>query len=221
MTVFIPVRDQLTWLIPLAEFVARSQNVQRVVLVDNDSTYPAMRDWLRQSPYEVSYGPNTGHLSPYHRGLVDACQTSYYAITDPDLELHTLPRDWPERFVSILERYGRKLDKVGVSLRTDDVDFTHPEVGPMVTRTQLGHWDQQLAPGLWIAPIDTTLFVARRDFTRPDYGPAVRVAGRYMVRHLPWYLSDNCPPDVRYYFAHVDGWCSGHLHYRAMIGIKN
>jgi hypothetical protein len=65
-------------------------------------------------------------------------------------------------------------------------------------------WDDEVAPGLFRAPIDTTFAM-----TRPRVGyvlePALRTGPPYVARHMPWY-ADSAAPDaeLRWYREHAD-----------------
>ena len=41
------------------------------------------------------------------------------------------------------------------------------------------------------AEVDTTFAVYRRDYPKDSFLESVRVSGKYSVRHLPWYRSQN------------------------------
>ena len=67
--VIIIVRDRLKPLALLVDWLERA-GAQRLVLLDNDSTYPPLIDYLAASPHDVRLlGRNLGHRSPWLSGV--------------------------------------------------------------------------------------------------------------------------------------------------------
>ena len=62
----------------------------------------------------------------------------------------------------------------------------------------------ELGGDAYYANVDTT-FALYRDARFYHRGPAIRMAGPYTFRHLPWYYdSDHLPEDESYYLAHAN-----------------
>lgn len=227
ITLFIIARDQWTWLQPMILWALGSPAIRKIWLVDNDSSNPLylpLLAWAEENGVGVSRGENTGHLSPWHRNLIDPAviDTPFYAVTDPDLELSTLPPDWATYFVSLLGEHPNVV-KVGPALTLDGIPELHRQHAQDL---ELQFWSDMVshpdrAEKIYRAPIDTTFYVSRTTDTLPGYGPALRVSGAYAVRHLPWFVTrDNLPKDFAYYLRGIDGGhCSGGSHYRKALGI--
>ena len=134
----------------------------------------------------------------------------YYATTDSDLDLSTLPGDALQLFTSILESHP-ELVKTGCALRIDDLP--HTPAGIRAKRSEAAYWADEvttwhkpIGASIYAAPIDTTLAVYRLDPPWDgSYTPAWRIAGPYTARHIPWYHDDaNRPADYQYYLDHAD-----------------
>src|ERR1022692_1300433 len=58
--IFIISRDRLTPLRSLVEWLERAGH-ERIIIIDNDSTYPPLRDWYEGISHQIIYlGENVG-----------------------------------------------------------------------------------------------------------------------------------------------------------------
>jgi hypothetical protein len=203
---FICNRDRLTWPRKLADDLSRDGRCQ-VIIADNASTYPPLLDWYTSCPYEVirfeeNVGPHGDWRGEIHRRVA----SGFFLMTDPDLDISLVPSDW----LSVLLEGFRypDIDKVGFSLRTDDL----PE-GPgiqEIVEWESGFQKWPINERYYWARIDTTL--ALYDLRRFDPGRrrhrdrALRTAAPYAARHLPWYpLEGELLAEEEYYLLHCDG----------------
>jgi hypothetical protein len=203
--VFICNRDRLTWPRQLAADLTREARCE-VIIVDNASTYPPLLEWYETCPHEVvRLKENRGPQGDWG-GEIDRRLTSdYFIITDPDLDISQIPADWLSVLMDGLRFDG--IDKVGLSLRTDDV----PE-GP--DRDEIVAWESgfqrwPINERYYWARIDTTLALYdRRRWvpTRPRFRDrALRTAAPYAARHLPWYPMDAAmQKEEDYQLLHCD-----------------
>lgn len=184
-----------------------SRGYHNIWIIDNGSTYPPLIEWYRTCPYKVLLlNENVGHISIFQTGLYKAFRHSYYAYTDSDLEIcPECPDDFMEKFIGLLKRYPRAV-KVGFSLKIDDLpdSFAHKKE---VVEWESQFWKNEVKPGVYNAPIDTTFAVYKPWFE----GGLVRfrdmhlrVGPPYTMRHLPWYVSkDNLSDEDRYYLSTI------------------
>jgi hypothetical protein len=121
-----------------------------------------------------------------------------FCITDPDLQFNA---ELPEDFLANLIRLTNelKVGKAGFALRIDDSHLMHQGKFEINRNTyHATEWENQywktslgkLKDGspVYKADIDTTFAVYNKKFfSRETFFDAVRVAGRYACRHLPWY----------------------------------
>ena len=203
--VFITVRDRLTCLNNLVAWLERAGQGE-IYLVDNNSTYPPLLDYLEASNHQViRLGRNIGHRSPWISGSVQRiARGRHYVVTDPDvIPDEQCPIDALDHLRSVLDRYPEK-HKAGLGLRIDDLPDHYPLAADVVAWEQR-FWATELSPGLFDAPIDTTFAMYRPLPHRPSDSLAIRTGAPYVARHMPWYSDpENLSEDERYYRAHAD-----------------
>jgi hypothetical protein len=201
--IFIIVRDLLSPLQQLVAWLERAGH-ERVIFVDNASTYPPTVEYLTMTDHTVvRCGWNMGHRSPWLSGAVfDLAHDEAYVVTDPDIVPDVdCPLNAIEYFAEILAtRSG--VHRVGFGLRIDDIpDHYMPKDDVIAWESPF--WRDELAPGLYSAPIDTTFALA--GVPRPSAMPSIRTGPPYVARHLPWYDNSAQPSEeLLYYRQHGD-----------------
>ncbi len=175
--------------------------MRNVCLVDNGSSSPAMLGFLEAAEEDAAVirtgrnlGPRQVVLEPDHFQHLP----EIFCVTDPDLELNpALPRN----FLSSLIRLTNELQigKAGLALRIDDAAAMHPGRFTIngssyhATEWEAQYWSTQVGAlydgsPVYKAAIDTTFAVYNKRYFKADsFFDAVRVAGNYTCRHLPWY----------------------------------
>lgn len=164
-----------------------------VTIVDNNSTYPPLVEYLNQARYRVvRLRENMGHLAVWKCGLFDEILSSRpYVVTDCDVvPIEECPRDFLDYFHSILQARPQ-YTKVGFSLLIDDLP-DHQPLKQKIIEWECPFWQNEIAPGMYEAGIDTT-FALYRPARYPDaatyvnWMKAVRTGWPYAARHVPWY----------------------------------
>lgn len=200
--IFINVRDRYITTRRLTEWCLSLPDVQ-VHLVDNDSTYSPLLEWYKITQARVHYlrdnlGP-TGVFKPIGKFV----REGNYAISDCDIDSTGVPTDAVEKACRILDANPR-IRKVGLALRIDDLpESPHRE---KALSTEAKYWKRcEFIDGIpcYHSAIDTTFCVMRHG--EPHcYEPALRMAGEYTARHMPWYYTEeNMPEDEDYYLRHA------------------
>jgi hypothetical protein len=229
---FVNCRDRVE---PLRELVAwlERAGADRIVLIDNGSAYEPLLAYYAQTPHEVvRLGVNGGRLSLFSRPeLLDRAAGEPFVYTDPDvIPVEECPLDATDRFADLLERHPDAV-KAGFGLVIDDLPRHY---GPRrrVRRWEHRYWLDEIEPGVFRAPIDTTFALYRggtRDFA---FEPALRTGPPYVARHLGWYIDTAHPSEEeRFYQQHVEGddthWSRGaelpedlRHHTRARVGLR-
>lgn len=177
---------------------------ERLIIIDNDSTYEPLLNYYRHLPQEVELirmDGNYGHLVLrnqlwIHKDFRDKYEldTKNYCYTDSDiLPMEDCPNDFMEIFEKILNKYT-DINKVGFALNIDDIPLDNKY------RNDIINWERQFWNSsiydtefdliLYKAAIDTT-FSYQRAGTAPELEQAFRTGYPYMSRHLPWYLDFN------------------------------
>jgi hypothetical protein len=176
---------------------------ERLVLLDNASSYPPLVSYLAESPHRVvRLKENLGHKAPWLSGLVDELGTSQpFVVTDPDvLPEAACPPDAVEYFQELLLKY-LDFNKAGFGLCLDDIPMSYPH-RDVVRRWEAPFWAKEIATGVFAAHIDTT-FAVNRPGAPYKVTEALRTAAPYRARHLPWYRNPRQPDaETAYFYSH-------------------
>jgi hypothetical protein len=185
----------------MADFIADSPGVTPVI-VDNCSTYPPLLEYYDKCPHKViRLKANFGNCVIWHGpGNNQAILNEYgldghFIVTDPDLDLTGIPKDWLHELETGLDLFPDRW-KCGFSLRIDDVPAG-------IDHRQGMEWTRPVHNGrFYLASIDTTFCLCRT--RRHDFG-GVRTGPPYMARHMPWYYQsvEELPDDELYYLKSI------------------
>lgn len=200
--VFVNCFNRLTLTRTLCEQIAALDNAVPII-VDNNSTWEPLIDWLNDCPFEViRLTENLGHHACWKAGIVNRPNNGFYCVTDCDLDLQGIPADLMEVLRHPMVKWSVPPIKSGVALRIDDL----PPWQTTVRQWEQRFWRHRIGP-YYHAPIDTTLAMYRantpvRLATRVAGIRATRVAGQHTARHMPWYLDPtNLDEENANYFA--------------------
>lgn len=207
--VFITNRDRLGWVRDIVAAVNRLPGAVPVI-VDNASTYPPLLEWYA-SQAECRVFRLTENKGPRAAWSVKdevVGDGGHYVVTDNDLDLSQLPADTMSVLRGLLDSRS-DIHKAGLALRIDDLPDT--EQGRLAREAESKYWDQSrrfVDPNgreMFNAALDTTFAMYRQTPAYlGQYEPAIRVAGRYTARHLPWYVTPaTIADDDRHYLANA------------------
>lgn len=192
----------------------RQRGLRRLVIVDNASSYPPMLDYLAAPGPGVTVvlqaenkGPRNFFLDP----ATYAALPEIFCITDPDLALSpAMPEDFVASLAAATETYS--VGKAGLAIDIADRSAMRQEDFRIGDRYwKIWEWEDQFwqervgsLPGgdpVFRAAVDTTFAVYnKRFFKKEDPSNAVRVAGRYTCRHLPWYKDVGLPAEEEQFY---------------------
>jgi hypothetical protein len=185
--VFVVCRDRLTPLLQLLAWLERV-GLDEVYLLDNDSTYPPLRAFYEScGPRVIRLGRNVGKLALFTTpGMLDQfAGMRPFVCTDPDIvPVERCPADAIERFQTLLDAH-EEVVKVGFGLVIDDLPDHYP-FKKQVIAWEKRWWEDEIEPGVFRAPIDTT-FALYRAGTREYSLDALRTGEPYVARHTTWY----------------------------------
>lgn len=176
-------------------------------IIDNNSSYPPLIAYLESLQHRVyRMDKNYGHGVLWESGKFNKIiENSCYIVSDPDISVNKqLQHNFIKEFYRILEEYPNVV-KVGFALDIDNLPKT--ENNKLVIQWEQQFWENRLDDKLEIysANIDTTFALYRPGKLKvntPVFYRAIRVAGTYTARHLPWYVSDEDTEESRYYYRH-------------------
>lgn len=190
--IFINCRDRCTDLARLVEWLERAGH-ERITLIDNDSTYEPMVEYLERSPHHVErLRSNAGSRALWLAGLVP--QTEFFVYSDPDiLPIAECPMDAVQQMRELLESMSyQSFTKAGLGLYLDDLPPSMPSlpwerdlVCTASYPTAAPSW--QMEPGVFSSLVDTTFAVYRpaSNFVLES----LRLGFPFQARHSSWYVT--------------------------------
>lgn len=187
----------------------RRLGFKSIVVVDNASTTEAMHRWLDIAESVATVIRSPANNGPRHTLLTPtelALLPQRFCLTDPDLQLNAaLPENFLAELAVLIDKY--RVGKAGFALDISDPATMRDQAFRIGDRDwKIWQWEAQFWTSkledlggidpVYDAPIDTTFALYDKAHFRPDdYLKAVRVAGRFTARHLPWYRKSEVPED--------------------------
>ena len=212
---FIIIRDRLTYLKQLIQWLEQ-QKLRRIVLVDNDSAFPPLTDYLARTEYQVlEMGRNTGHTGIWSSGIIRILlPDDFYVVSDPDIIPTASGKDTLSHLYRVQAKYPHHL-KVGLGLKIDDLP-DHYVLKKEVVKWESQFWKNPFEEGVFEAGVDTT-FALYRPYTHKYFRhPALRTGEPFSARHLPWYANSSQLTDEDIFYQlrmdqSVNSWDKDHL----------
>lgn len=197
----------------LVEWLLKS-GTQKVVILDNASTYSPLLEYYNALPAGVSVvrQENLGPWSFWKTGK-HTTQTLPYVVTDADLvPSDCCPLDLIEKMQDLLLSVAG-CEKVGPGLRLDNIpDLSRDFITNGDGKGWEGegvYWKKRHESGAFIAPIDTTFAIYKpfAPWTEADWTGSVknlRMDIPYVVEHTPWYVQKPFSEEEQYYREHAN-----------------
>ena len=171
-------------------------------VIDNASTYPPLLEYYKSLNHNVfRLDKNMGHLSFTKSGIYKRFKNRFFVYTDSDILLpEACPDDILEHFYDILTKTPYT-GRVGCALRIDDIPdyYTNKK---KVIEMESHFWDRPIGEDKYLADIDTTFALYRPNIKVgvSGVGKSIRVGGKYVGIHSPWYVdSKNLSEEENYY----------------------
>jgi hypothetical protein len=200
--------NNLTFVESFVKQIRRLTN--KIIIVDNCSTYPKLLEYYETIQREIGdvieirrKNRNYGHTVVWTQEMTSL--PPIFAVSDPDLLLNSdMPDNCLEQLLHISNIY--KSRRVGLALDLSDHHKFIQRIHPLSNKTfydgEIGYWKQRIesnAYELYNAPIDTTFCLINT-----QYGDgAIRVAGNFTCKHLPWYenyIKDHIPEEEMHHW---------------------
>ena len=223
--VFIISFNRLSYVKQIIEWLEK-YNFKNINIIDNNSSFTPLLEYLKGLKYKVHYmDKNYGHDVLWSSGKFDSIiKKSFYIVSDPDIaENNNLRPDFIKEFYRLLGEYPNVV-KVGFALEKDDLPET--ETNAIVKKWEKQFWEKKLDDDLEIynASIDTTFALYRPGKLKvntPLFFKAIRVAGDFTAKHLPWYAENNFTEEDHYYHIYSNSksatWSKNVESYRKAI----
>lgn len=205
LKVFIIVFNRLTWTKRLAEYLATLGF--EVIIIDNHSDYSPLLEWYETTPFKV-HRMDKNYLSNvfWAGNIIDQYPDQYFAITDCDLDLTSVPID----FEYVLMNALQKSDYWKVGLSLEICDLPDNEMTKDVISHELLFWTAPIdeKTGFYRADIATTFAIYDRLKYNPSLGflSALRAPRPFTAKHLPWYLTQDTLTEEEKYYIRTTQW---------------
>lgn len=183
------------------------------VIVDHGSTWPLALKWLEhleRNGIRVLHrdGGHPRSLYGWHPFIKECGNDQRYVVTDPDVvPSEDCPRDWPVRLAGVLDNAPSYCHKAGLGLRLDRIP-ERTQRRDQVLNWEKQYWMRETVPGVYDAPIDTTLALhAPLSECGSHSFEALRTGYPYVADHLAWYESSDpaeLPEEITYYYEHAE-----------------
>jgi GT2 family glycosyltransferase len=101
--IYINVYNSFHLLVRMVQALTR-KGYHRIVILDNNSSYPSLLGYYRRLPTRVRLvrlKTNMGHLAMWKLGLHHQHKNEWFALTDPDLNLAPLPSDFVAHLIAL------------------------------------------------------------------------------------------------------------------------
>ena len=208
MPIYVISYNRLDCLKKLMDFFEKRNLTKNVIIIDNNSSYKPLLDYLQNVPCKVVFlKRNYGHLVLWKcHQFDDVILNEPFVLTDCDVvPVDEIPEDFMKKMYDALRNHS-SLTKVGLSLSLDDIPDYY-EQKRKVLDWEAKFWVNRMADdeSLFDAPVDTTFAVYR-----PNVPPSVlawwnsaRTDKPYTARHLGWYLNNEQPTDEDIWYSKV------------------
>lgn len=192
--VFIISFNRLSYVKQMVDFLEK-YGFKNIHIIDNQSTYKPLVKYLQQSSHHVHFmDKNYGHRVVWESGFFDnIIKKEPYIVTDPDIKPNdNLPYDFCKTLYETLGRYPY-ITKVGFALSI--FDLPKNDQSQRVKKWESKFWKDKESdnPEKYWADIDTTFSLYRPGNHLWRFYDAIRIAGDFTAKHLPWYEEKDTP----------------------------
>jgi len=218
----------LTYPRDMVESLLTWDHVERIFIVDNNSTYEPLLKWYEQMKKVdlitiIRLPYNYGHLAPWQLKIVDIiCKefgSEHYVVTDPDLDISHLPGDTLDTMATmyydlpngLYDYQGRPDDpfyrrsipyrtKIGLGIQIDDI----PEDSLFYTHMETRYHEQPKINQVQLAPLDTTFAMYPAIMNNEPGIGGVRMLDPYTCKHIPYYFTESTLKDDHEFMYYLE-----------------
>lgn len=175
-------------------------DVGQIYIIDNGSTYEPLLNWYATNPCTIIKLSNIGHTAPWNCGLLSQLNVPY-VVTDPDLEINSIPSDTLNFLFRKLEK-NPHLKKVGLKLNSEIVSPESPLYEHLQTFEKKRWETSNIIDGIYTdVHIDTTFALYN---TKDYFVGGGSVNEPYIARHLPWEFTEETRRKNSEYLYYID-----------------
>ncbi len=181
-----------------------ANGIRNIHIIDNCSSYKPLLEYYKSTPYTVyRLDNNVGHLALWKTIIYKKFHGSHYIYTDPDvLPVHNNALEAINFLIEKLRIY-KQYDKIGFGLKIDDLPSHYP-LKEKVIKWEKQFWENMVEHDIYDASIDTTFALYRPNCKGGAELKALRTGGRFVARHLPWYIDPkNLSEEEKFYIENA------------------
>jgi hypothetical protein len=179
--------------------------IENIIIMNNVSTCEKTIEYLKNTKCKViqSLANTYPQIYEYHHVYheIYCSMPDYYILTDADLELNeNLPKNFIEILIELSETHH--LSKIGFALDISEPDKMYNEnySCPNFSSNSISDWESKFWQNkienkdyeMYRGWIDTTFCLYNKKYFHAgvNFLEAIRIAGDFTCKHLPWY-KDN------------------------------
>lgn len=198
--VFIICRDRVNNLRKLVKWLEKT-NQAEIILVDNDSRYPPLLEYLNTSPHLVYWlKSNHSKWAPWKEDLINKHPSDYFVVCDPDvLPVKKCPLDAIEYFIQALKDHPNHLG-VGPALEIKNLP-NHYAAKQDLIKWENRYWEKPVDDGKFFEAVIDSAFITLREGSQLDAEkPSLRANYPYVFRHETWYMDTHNPSEEDFFY---------------------
>lgn len=170
---------------------------EHIIVMDNNSSDINTINYLNEANKTIrvvrNHTNNGPWLAPHVNAHLYNALPNKFILTDPDLEFN---KNLPGDFIQIMSELSDKYcaEKIGFALSITDSSDMYSGVyfqGKTIFEHESEFWLKKIEESyeLYEAPIDTTFCLVNKLYMYTL--KAIRIAGDFTARHLPWYRENQ------------------------------
>ncbi|UII25418.1 hypothetical protein LVD15_19230 [Fulvivirga maritima] len=163
-----------------------------IIIIDNASTLPSLLTYYKKISSQkniqlIRLKKNSGlnWILPVSMALR---RFEKYIVSDADLiPYDSTPDDIIDKMENTLNTYSH-INHVGVSLEINDLPNHYPLKNKVID-WEGKFWANKITPEHYIAPVDTTFGMYRKNSLVTALTPSLRLDRPYTFKHVDWYIN--------------------------------
>jgi hypothetical protein len=202
-------RNRLSLLQNALNFSKRAPHQVYPVVADMGSNYPPLVRFLHQikNHEKVLFLDNIGPRNLWsHIDFISTVGSNPFFLSDGDIDYSHTDPDVFSKLTEVSNKYPG-FRKIGSALKIDDLDVELLK-SKKIIENEKSNWNpkREIENEIYLAPVDTVFAYYRKRSTKLYFWPALRVAGKFTVRHAPWYEAEGRRTEEEEFYALNAKW---------------